>query len=331
MRADRLVSLLLLLQNRGRMTAPELAERLEVSVRTVYRDVEALSAAGIPVYADRGPAGGYRLLGGYRTRLTGLTGDEAVALLFSGMPGPADELGLGTVLAGAELKLLAALPAEPAERAGRIRQRFHLDVPHWFGERDETPWLAVIADAVWDGHRVDADYRRTWRPDPDRPVARRRLDPLGLVLKAGAWYLVAGNGGELRTYRVSRFTSVTPLDESANRPDGFDLAGFWQDRDRRLRAGQYTAEAVVRLDPTARRMMFLLGPVVRRRVEETAGEPDADGRVEARVPIESVRHAVHELLRLGAGVEVLEPAELRAAIAGHAAAMAARYAASPLA
>src|SRR4051794_10247922 len=149
MRASRLVSLLLLLQARGRMTAQELANELEVSPRTIYRDVESLSSAGVPVYADRGPTGGYQLVDGYRTRLTGLTAEEAESLFFTGMPGPAAELGLGTVLAAAELKLMAALPSGIAERAGRIRERFHLDVPGWFHGGNATPYLRAVAQAVW--------------------------------------------------------------------------------------------------------------------------------------------------------------------------------------
>lgn len=218
MRADRLVSLLLLLQNRGRMTAPELAAELEVSVRTVYRDIEALGASGIPVYADRGPSGGYRLAEGYRTRLTGLTGDEAQALPFVGAVGPARDLGLGAVLATTQLKLQAALPAELAERARRIQDRFHLDAPSWFRSADPIPYLAPIARAVWDQYALRIHYRG-WTGE-----TRGEIEPLGLVLKGGIWYLVARAGETLRTFRVSRFLAAEPTGEQFERPPGFDLA-----------------------------------------------------------------------------------------------------------
>lgn len=189
MRASRLLSILLLLQTRGRMTADQLAGELEVSVRTVYRDVESLAAAGVPLYADRGPRGGYQLLDGFRTRLTGLTSDEADSLFLAGMPGPAADMGLGTVLAAAQLKLLAALPPELRDRAGRIRERFHLDAPGWFRRAEPTPHLAAVADAVWQQRRVRVRYLR-WNRGGLLPVDRT-LEPLGVVLKAGSWYLIA--------------------------------------------------------------------------------------------------------------------------------------------
>jgi predicted DNA-binding transcriptional regulator YafY len=318
MRASRLVSLLLLLQARGRMTAQELADELEVSLRTIYRDVESLSAAGVPIYADRGPTGGYQLLDGYRTRLTGLTGDEAVSLLFSGMPGPAAELGLGTVLAAAELKLMAALPKTVAERAGRVRERFHLDVPGWFHGGDPTPFLTAVADAVWQQHRVRVRYRRWKTPTP----VSRTLDPLGLVLKAGHWYLVARSeetDRAYRTYRIDRVLELETLEEGFERPGDFDLAEFWRAYLERFRDAMFSGEAVVRFSPEGmRRLLYLLTPAVIQAARDNAGEPDADGWVRTVIPIESVRHAHAELMRFGSEAEVLEPAELRERMAASA-------------
>ncbi|WP_406104089.1 helix-turn-helix transcriptional regulator [Micromonospora globbae] len=308
MRASRLVSLLLLLQTRGRMTAQELADALEVSVRTVYRDVEALGASGVPVYAERGPAGGYRLLDGYRTRLTGMTSVEAQALVLAGVPGPAAELGLGSALAAAELKVRAALPAELADRGDRIRHRFHLDAPTWFREPEPTPHLAALADAVWADRRVRVRYRR-WRAPRE---VTRDLAPLGLVLKAGRWYLVAAVDGDVRTYRVGAILDLSVLDEPAERPDGFDLARCWQEHADRYERGVYRAEATVRMTAAALEYMpFVFPSAMSRAARAAAGEPDADGWLLTTVPIESIKHGHTELLKLGAEVEVLAPAELR--------------------
>ncbi|MEU4641763.1 WYL domain-containing protein [Micromonospora sp. NPDC023814] len=322
MRASRLVSLLLLLQTRGRMTASELAGALEVSVRTVYRDVESLGAAGVPVYADRGPAGGYRLVDGYRTRLTGLTAGEAEALSLAGMPGPAAELGLGSVLAAAELKLRAALPAELADRGGRIRQRFHLDAPTWFREPEPTPHLAELARAVWEDRRVEVRYRRWKAP---REVTRT-LAPLGVVLKAGRWYLVADADGQVRTYRVAAVLALTVLDERFDRPDGFDLARCWQEHADRYERGVYRDEARVRMTTAALELTaHVLPPAMSRAARAAASEPDPAGWVHTTVPIESVKHGHVELLKLGAQVEVLAPAELRDRLTATAHALAALY------
>jgi predicted DNA-binding transcriptional regulator YafY len=323
MRASRLVSLLLLLQTRGRMTAQALAEELEVSVRTVYRDVDALGSSGVPIYADRGPAGGYQLLDGYRTRLTGLTGDETGTLFLAGVPGPAAELGLGSVLAAAELKLRAALPGELADRADRVRDRFHLDAPGWFRADEPTPHLATVAGAVWDGRMLQVRYRRWKAP---REVTRT-LAPLGVVLKAGRWYLVAQAGERITAYRVVNILEAQPLDQPADRQEGFDLAGFWRDWTTRYERGVYTAEATVRMRVTAlERMAFVFPPEMARAARTNAGEPDGDGWVRTIVPIESVRHGHIELLKLGADAEVLAPAELRDAFAATARGLAGLYA-----
>jgi predicted DNA-binding transcriptional regulator YafY len=305
MRASRLLSMLLLLQTRGRVTAQELADELEVSLRTVYRDVDSLGAAGVPVYGERGPAGGYRLVDGYRTRLTGLTEDEAESLALAGLPGPAAELGLGAVLAAAQLKLTAALPPELRSRAGRVRERFHLDAPGWHRDAEHPPQLAAVADAVWNQRAVRVRYQR-WRGE-----VTRTLEPLGVVLKAGVWYLVARASGQARTYRVARILDLEILDERFERPEGFDLAGFWESWSQRFRSSLYRGEAVVRLSPRGLRLLFLLGPVVSRAAQESAGPPDVAGWTRVVLPIESIEHAQADLLRLGGDAEVLAPPELR--------------------
>jgi predicted DNA-binding transcriptional regulator YafY len=307
MRASRLLSTLLLLQTRGRMTAREISDELEVSIRTVYRDVEALSAAGVPVYADRGPAGGYQLLAGYRTKLTGLTGEEAEALFLGGGPGPAAELGLGTVLAAAQLKLLAALPPELRDRAARIRERFHLDAPGWFREPDAPEFLDAVADAVWSQQRLCVGYRKWNNVD-----VTRVLEPLGLVLKGVAWYVVARSGERINAFRVSRVHQLSTLDERFVRPAGFDLAGYWVEWSKNLQETLYPMQAVVRLSPIAAERFFLNGPVAERALRDTAGPPDEQGWVRVVVPTGSLEHAATDLGRFGAEIEVLEPPELRA-------------------
>lgn len=311
MRASRLLSLLLLLQTRGRMTAHELAGELEVSVRTIYRDVESLSAAGVPVYADRGPSGGYQLLDGYRTRLTGLTVDEAETLFLSGVPGPVAELGLGAVLTAAELKLRASLPPELGARAGRIRERFHLDAPGWFRRDEQVPHLSALAGAVWDERLVQVRYLRWKAP---REVTRR-LAPLGVVLKAGRWYLVAAPADDLDhplTFRVSNVLGADVLDQAFTRPDGFDLAEFWQAWAKRYEQSLYVEQATVRITTEAlAKMPHVFPPGMSRAALANAGPPGDDGWLHTTVPIESVRHGLTELLKLGAAVEVLGPPELR--------------------
>ncbi|MFE4258649.1 helix-turn-helix transcriptional regulator [Streptomyces sp. NPDC056883] len=330
MRADRLLSLLLLLQNRGRMTAPDLAAELEVSVRTVYRDVEALGASGIPIHADRGPAGGFRLVDGYRTRLTGLTDVQAGSLFLAGAPGPARDLGLGADLTAAQLKLEAALPAELADRARRIQQRFHLDAPAWFRDADPVPHLAQIAEAVWEQRILKTHYRR-WSG-----AVHRALWPLGLVLKGGIWYLVAraaadgADGadeaeGAVRTYRVGRFLAVDTRGERFERPEGFELAAYWEESARRLEAATRRQTAFVRLSPHARRLLPMWFGAAGVRALATAGPPDADGWVGVELAVESGSVAVGDLLRLGAEAEVLGPPELRRALADTVAELAGRY------
>ncbi|MER6302324.1 YafY family protein [Kitasatospora sp. NPDC001539] len=313
MRASRLVSILLLLQSRGRMTAAELAAELEVSVRTVYRDVDALHAAGVPLYGDAGHRGGYRLLEGYRTRLTGLSPQEAGALFLSGVPGPAAELGLGSVLAAAQLKVHAGLPPVLREQAGRIQSRFHLDAPGWYAEADPVPFLPAVADAVWNGRLLQLRYRR-WREPTE---VDRRLEPYGLVLKAGRWYLVAAPGP--RTYRVDQIIELHALDEEFTVPEDFDLAAFWQQHQARFHAWLHTADAVVRVSPAG--ATRLRGAAA--RALQASGKVQPDGWTRAVLPIESLDHTCREFLALGPEIEVLEPAALRERMAATARAIAA--------
>jgi predicted DNA-binding transcriptional regulator YafY len=320
MRASRLLSILLLLQTRGRMTARALADELEVSIRTIYRDVDSLSAAGVPVYGDRGPDGGYQLLDGYRTRLTGLTPDEAEALFLAGMPGPAAELGLGTVLAAAQLKLLAALPPELRSRAGRIRERFLLDAPAWFRETEQPPHLAAVADAVWNQRPLRVRYR-SWGGKVERTI-----EPLGLVLKAGAWYVVARVSGQIRTYHIGRILDLETLEGRFERPEAFDLAAYWQEWSEEFMARLYRNEAVVRLSPGGLELLpYLFNAHVTRRALASADPPEADGWTRLTLPFESLRHAPVELLRLGSDLEVVSPPELRARMAEIADALASLY------
>ncbi|MFE2722219.1 helix-turn-helix transcriptional regulator [Kitasatospora sp. NPDC059327] len=316
MRAGRLLSILLLLQTRGRMTAAELAAELEVSVRTVYRDTEALHAAGVPLYGDAGHRGGYRLLDGYRTRLTGLNPEEAEALFLSGVPGPAAELGLGSVLAAAQLKVRAALPPALREQAGRIQARFHLDAPGWYAQARPVPFLPAVADAVWNGHVLQLRYRR-WKEPTE---VDRRLEPYGLVLKAGRWYLVAAPGP--RVYRIDQILGLQRLEGGFRVPGNFDLAAYWQAHQAEFHASLHTADAVVRLSPEG--AARLTGPA--GRALRATGEPQADGWTRAVLPIESLDHACREFLALGAEVEVLEPPALRERMAATARAIAALHA-----
>ena len=319
MRASRLVNLLLLLQARGGMTGSQLAQELEVSVRTVYRDVEALSEAGVPIYAERGPHGGVRLVDGYRTRLTGLNEDEAQALFLSGLPGPAAELGLGTVVAAARLKVLAALPPELRARASRLTQRFHLDAPGWFRPAEPVPHLETLAAAVWEERRVTAAYRR-----PDR-IVDRSLDPLGIVLKAGIWYLVATTDGQVRSYRVSRVEGVTVTEERFQRPPHFDLVAFWDEAIAAYQESLPQIEAILRVRSSA--IDWLATSIGDPAWATATRQPDPAGEdwVRVMLRVETIESALADLLRLGPRVEVLEPQTLRQAVIDEARAVLSAY------
>ncbi|MEU7867036.1 YafY family protein [Dactylosporangium sp. NPDC049140] len=310
MRVSRLISLVLLLQSGGPRTAAELAGQLEVSERTIYRDILALSAAGVPVYAEQGRAGGYRLLDGYRTRLNGLSRAEAEALFLSGLPGPARDMGLGEALTTAQLKVAAALPDPLREASARARQRFHLDAPGWFRDAEPPPGLAGLARAVWEDRVVALTYAGR------KGEVTRTVAPLGLVLKNGVWYLVGRADATPRTYRVDRIRSATVTEEHFGRDDAFDLPAFWAERAAEFERGVLTATVTLRLSPHGRRMLrFAVEAVAYRDASDGAGPPDADGWVTVELPVESVAVAYTQMLALGPDAEVLAPAELRAMLA----------------
>ena len=304
MRASRLVSLLLLLQTRGRMNAAELARELEVSERTVHRDVDALSAAGIPIYAERGPHGGVQLVEGYRTRLTGMTAEEAEALFLSGLSGPAAELGLGTVMAAAQLKVLAALPGELRVRASRLVERFYLDAAGWFHQGDEVEHLATVAEAVWNARRLRVAYDRGDR------VVERLVDPLGLVLKGGIWYLVGRVDEQMRTYRISRVREAEVTEVAIDRPAGFDLASHWQESIAAYEREIDRTELTVRVRPER---VSDLPPVLGDDLADITplDEADPDGWTRLRLLVVWPNEAAGRLLGLGEDLELLAPPELR--------------------
>lgn len=314
MQASRLLSILMLLQARGRMTAPQLAQAMEVSVRTVLRDIDQLSAAGVPLWGERGRHGGFQLREGWSTQLTGMTEPEANALLLAGLPGPATELGLGAAAASARLKLVASLPGEWREQADRVGQRLHIDPVDWYRTQDAPRFLREVADAVWRARRIEVRYE-SWRGE-----TRRALEPLGLVLKAGAWYLVARAAGAttagdaVRTYRLA---SVLALQAGAvfRRPKDFDLAATWQASAARFEAELRSVEVRARVTPRCLKWLA------------NARIPFAGlGDDEVALRVESMEQGARQLLSFGGEIEVLSPPALREHMAQQAAAVLARYA-----
>jgi predicted DNA-binding transcriptional regulator YafY len=323
MRADRLVSLVLLLRGRGQLSATTLARELEVSTRTVLRDIEALSAAGVPVYSERGRHGGFALLPGFRTELTGLNHDEALALLVAGSRRGAQAFGLGSALASAMLKVVDALPESHRDTVAGVAERLLIDpetdllTRRVVGEELSDTVVAEIRRAVFAGHKLRIHYAAT-----DRSPQWRTVDPIGLVTVRDQGYLLATRSGSDRTYRLSRVVAAEELPEPAQRADQVDLDRAWRERGTRFRAGgDDQVTVLVRVEPARRE--GLVGTAVAVRAEAA----DADGWLRLEVSFQDRRHAEWALWRLGTDAEALEPQWLRTSLHDRATTIARRYSA----
>lgn len=317
MRADRLLNLLLLLQNRGKMSSRQLAELLEVSERTIVRDIEALSAAGIPVYAERGSRGGWVLADSYRTNLTGMRPEEIVSLLLTNHNELLKDLGIQGDFQAAYQKLLAAAPAPIRQDAEMIRERLHIDGAGWHASEEAFPWLAAVQEAVWTQRKLRIRYRK------EDDVTERIIHPLGLIAKRNVWYVAAEQepNGELRTFRISRLEEASLLEETFVRPDGFDLAAYWEQSTARFKSELPRYLARIRTNETGlsqlRRERFI-------KVLHTEG-PDNQGQILAEIDLQTLDWACGVILRNGRDVEVLEPQELRERVKSEAQAILTLY------
>lgn len=305
MRADRLLSIVLLLQVNRRLTARELAEKLEVSERTILRDMEALSLAGIPVVAERGAGGGWSLMEGYRTDLTGLSEAEVQALFLTSPARVLADLRLEKAAEGALLKLLAGLPSIFRRGADSARRRIHVDVAGWRSPEDAVPHLPTIQEAVWQERKLALRYQKG--PGEEGAV-ERVVDPLGLVAKGSLWYLAAAVEGQVRCYRVSRVLDARILDEPATRPEDFDLAVWWERSSADLKAALPRYPARVRVHPgIVPRLRYAL----RFARIEAMGEPEEDGWTTVEIRFQFEEEAIEYVLSFGTRIEVVEPPELR--------------------
>jgi predicted DNA-binding transcriptional regulator YafY len=319
MRADRLLSLLMLLQSRGRMTADDLAAELEVSVRTIYRDLTALSASGVPVYCERGPGGGVTMVEEYRTILTGLTPDEARALFMIGIPAPLMQLGVGQEFQAAMRKLSAALPESKRREEAQARQRIHLDSSWWFQPGDAVPSLSALQEAVWNDRWLRMKYRANFGAEVEQDVA-----PYGLVAKANLWHLVYAWQGSIRVVRASQVMTARVLPESFVRPPDFDLPAFWEGWCAEYEMERALYLAKVRVSPAL--LPYLASEYGGQSgLLMRASSPDAEGWVTLDLPFESLAVARTRLLGLGRAVEVLEPEALRLSVLDFAGQIIQRY------
>jgi len=303
MRADRLLSIMLMLQAHRRMTARALADRLEVSERTIHRDMESLSAAGVPVVAERGLGGGWSLLGEYRTNLTGLNEAEIQALFLARSPQLLDDLGLGKAAEAAFIKLFAAVPPATRHDAESASQRIYVDVSGWNRSEESVPLLPLLQEAVWQERKVRFKYQRGFDCDVERVV-----DPLGLVAKGSVWYLVAAIDGGIRNYRVSRILEAELTDQTFVRPESFNLVTHWHQSAVEFKSRFPRYQVIVRVHPEAFNRLYIIGRF--SRVEQV-DSPDEEGWRQASICFQFEDDACECLLGFGDQLEVLEPQGLR--------------------
>lgn len=315
MRADRLITIIMLLQNNGRMTTRELAEKLETSERTIHRDMVALSGSGVPVYSERGSNGGWVLPEDYRTNLTGMNADELKSLLLAHPTSVIRDLGMQQSLQQAVEKLLASFPSGSAGDAWKVRERIHVDGAGWHQSFDELPNLSIIQEAVWQDRKLVIKYAKDQEEAIDREV-----EPLGLVAKGGIWYTAASADGEVRTFRISRVAEARLLDETFVRPEDFDLAVYWEHSMRRFQEGLPRYPAVMRFHHS------VWGRAGRQRYMKVIND-EAEGKEWKKLTVEfnTLESACEIILGYGDKAEAVAPSELRDLIKTRAAAILARY------
>ncbi|OMF22064.1 transcriptional regulator [Paenibacillus sp. FSL H8-0548] len=315
MRAGRLIAIVLLMQNNGKMTSKVLAEKLEVSERTIIRDMESLSEAGVPVYAERGLHGGWVLSEGYRTNLTGMHVDELVSVIVASQAALLGDLGIAKHYDAAVQKLLAASPTEVSRSAAIARQKIHIDGAGWHQMQESVPFLSVVQEAVWEERALQLRYQR------EDGIAERIVQPLGLVAKRSVWYVVGLAGGEMRTYRIARLLGAVMLEERIQRPTDFDLASYWEESmgDFRQRLPKYPATVLV----TEASLTKLSKE---RYVKVLESSPSEEPNwITAKVEFQTLASACEIILSCGSRIAAIEPAELREKVKDEAKAMNALY------
>lgn len=317
MRADRLLSILMLLQTHGKINASQLARELEVSVRTIYRDIDALSTAGIPVYFERGPDGGCSLMEGYRTSLTGLTRDEVKALFMLSIPASLDELGVSQDLEAALRKLTASLPSPQRQDEWMVRQRIYLDWADWPRGRESKSYLQTIHQAVWDNRKLHLTYIELLGPHGEEKFDRL-VNPYGLVAKAGEWYLVCSTDGRIHVYHLSRVLKVYLTDEFFERPADFDLIAFWKGWCARQEMNRTSYPVTVRISSA---LVTDLSLGLEKYLCDSmiySGPPDNKGFLKTTLLFETFDDARRHVLSFGRAIEVLDPEPLRQSVIDYA-------------